>query len=435
MKNFIPIGITDFRNDNRVFGIRSTDRFGHIYVIGKTGTGKTTLLLNMVIADIEQGNGICVIDPHGDLSETLLNYIPKNRIEDVIYLNVTDTDYPISFNPIDTSDPSKHHLLASELIQSFKKIWFDSWGPRMEHVLRFSILTLLQYPGSTVLDIQSLLTNSFFRKRVLEAVKDQQLNAFWLGEFEKYPLALRTEIIAPILNKMGLFLANEPLRNILGQEKSSFHIGDAMNRKKIVICNLAKGSIGEDASSVLGAMIITAVQLAALARVSEEEQTRVPFFLYVDEMHSFVTLSFASLLSEVRKYKLGLFLTHQYLDQVPEQIQKAVLGNVGTLISFRIGTTDALRMEQECYPIFFQSDFIVLPKFAFYIKLQIDGATSKPFSATSLPMPRHTYAHKNEIIEHSRTTYAKKKEHVAYAIEKRQYLHQKPPEQLYLFQT
>jgi hypothetical protein len=400
------IGKTDWRNTNQIFGIKDKDRLSHIYCLGKTGTGKSTLLMNMAISDIERGNGICIIDPHGDIAENILDYIPRARINDVIYFNAADLENSIAFNPLDSIHISNHHLIASGLISTFKKIWSDSWGPRLEHILRFSILTLLHCPETTLLDIQPLLTNPFFKSKALNYVTDTSILNFWQNEFDKYTPQFRNEAISPILNKIGAFIASEPLRYIIGQKKTTFQMQDIIDNKKILICNLSKGVIGEETSCLMGAMILTAIQSAVLFRASYETMKRVPFYVYVDEMHSFLTLSFVDILAEARKYGLGLFLTHQYIQQLDEKIQSAIFGNVGTLITFRLGAEDAKQLEREFYPVFKESDFINLPRYSIYLKLMIDGATSKPFSAVAMPLPSITKSFADRIIKYSIDTYS-----------------------------
>jgi hypothetical protein len=404
------LGVTDFRNQHISFGIKNQDRLRHIYVIGKTGVGKSTLLLNMAISDIRRGNGLAVLDPHGDLAETILNYIPSDRINDVIYFNATDTAFPVGFNPLQSISKDQYNLVVSELISAFKNIWTDSWGPRLEYILRFSLLTLLEYPGATLLDIQPLLTNQAFRNNVLTYVTQMHVYAFWKTEFDKYLPSFRVEAITSILNKTGVFITSEVLKNIVGQKKSSIDIRTVLDEKKIVIINVAKGQVGEEASAILGSFLITAIQVAALSRSSLQEHQRTPFYLYIDEMHTFITLSFARMLSESRKYGLALFLTHQYLDQLPEQIRSAVFGNVGTLVSFRVGAEDAQILQKEMHPYLSESDFIQLPRFSMYLKLMIDGTASKPFSAQSLPLIAPKGIGKDELIRRSREQYAVPKE-------------------------
>ena len=419
MKDLTPLGITNFRNSKQPFGIHDTDRMGHIYVIGKTGVGKSTLLLNMAISDAEKGKGFCIIDPHGDIAETILHYIPQERIHEVIYFNPQDIEYPIGFNPLKGVHPNHHHLVAAGLISTFKKIWAESWGPRLEYILRFCLLTLLDYPDATLLDIQPLLTDPAFRNRVLSYTNNQHVLSFWKQEFEKYPPALKAEAITPILNKTGIFLSCIPLRNIVGQKTRSFNMQQVLDEGKILIANLSKGTIGEDASAILGSILVTSIQLAALYRVTQSEHERKPFYLYVDEMHSFVSLSFADILAEARKYRLSLFLTHQYIEQLHEKIRAAIFGNVGTFISFRIGATDAEYVAKEFTPSFDESDFVSLPKYHMYIKLMIDGATSKPFSAITLPPTSFNASYKNKIVIKSQQQFARSRELVEKSILKR----------------
>ncbi len=416
MSEITPIGITNFRNDKRAFGIKDEDRLNHIYVIGKTGTGKSTLLLNMAVSDIQKGNGVCLIDPHGDIAEKILDYIPTERVNDVIYFNPADEEYVTAFNPLQDIPKNQQHLVVAGLIATFKKIWIDSWGPRLEYILRYTLLTLLSYPDATLLDIQLLLTNYNFKKKVLSYCSDQYLTSFWYNEFDKYSPQLKSEAISPILNKTGLFVAITQLRNVIGQTTTSFKIAEVMNNKKILICNLAKGKLGEDATTVLGSMIVNAIQLTALSRASQDEQARIPFYLYVDEMHSFVSMSFADILAEARKYKLSLFLAHQYIEQIHEKIRYAIFGNVGTMIIFRVGADDAKHLAKEVHPVFLEEDLINLPKYSMYLKLMIDGATSKPFSATTLPLQQLQQINKYEIIKQSRMRYGKPKALVEYEI-------------------
>jgi hypothetical protein len=379
-----PIGITNFRNTNQRFGIKDKDRLQHIYVIGKSGTGKSTLLENMAISDIERGNGMCLIDPHGDIATDILNYIPKGRLNDLIYFNATDLDNPIAFNPLKGIHPKYHDLVASGLISTFRKIWIENWGPRLEYILRFTLLTLLYVPDATLLDIQPMLTDADFRKNALRYVTDEHILSFWWHEYDKYTPRLRAEAIAPILNKTGLFLTSNALRRIVGQKTSSFRLTQVLDKGKILIVNLSKGQIGEDASSLLGAMLVNSIQLAALHRASMPEHARRPFYLYIDECHSFVTLSFATILAEARKYGLSLFMAHQYIEQLDERIRAAIFGNVGTIISFRIGANDAEYLAKEFFPVFAQDDLVNLPRYHMYLKLMIDGGTSLPFSASSI---------------------------------------------------
>lgn len=358
----------------------------------------------MAISDIQKGKGCCVIDPHGDIAESLLDHVPKERIQDVIYFNAFDTDHPIAFNPLHNIAPEHRHIVASNLISTFKKIWADSWGPRLEYILHQSLLTLLCYPNATLLDIQLLLTNKVFREEILMYVTEPHLKMFWYSEYDKYPPTFRMEAISPILNKTGVFISNPILRNIVGQQ-GSIDMKDLVDSGNILLCNLSKGAIGEEISSLLGSMILSSLQQSVIRRNNQPEEQRKPFYCYVDECHSFITTAFVNVLAEARKYGLSLFLTHQYLDQLPEQIRSAIFGNVGTIISFQVGNEDAEQMAKEFHPVFKVSDFINLPKYSMYIKLAIDGVSSRGFSALSLPVASIQQSYKQEIIAHSRALF------------------------------
>ena len=397
--------VTNWRDKRVAFGIKKKDRAGHVYIIGKTGTGKSTLLKNMVVSDIKNNNGLAIIDPHGDLAEELLDFIPKERIDDVIYFNPADTEYPIAFNPLEKVAPDKRHLVVSGLISVFKKIWPEFWGPRLEHILRHSILTLLEYPNSSLLDLPRLLTDKDFRRIVLESVTHRQVRDFWFNEFEKYSAWLRSEAISPVLNKVGQFLTSEPLYNILGQRENTLDLRKVMDEGKILIVNLAKGKIGEDNSALLGAVLVTKIQLAALSRADMPELKRKPFYLYVDEFHNFITLSFPDILSEARKYGLNLTLAHQYIEQLDDKIRAGIFGNVGTIISFRVGAEDAKLLAREFYPVFEEADLINLPNYEICLKLMIDGVTSKPFSAETLGPQEKEKSYRKEIVKISRRKY------------------------------
>ena len=411
-QSITPIALTNWRDIRKKFGIKEKNRRGHMYIVGKTGTGKSSLLAQMAIADINQGNGLAIIDPHGDLAETLLSHIPKERINDVIYFNPSDSQYPIAFNPLAHVSLGSHYLVVSGLISVFKKIYSEFWGPRLEHILRYSFYTLLEYPHGTLLDVPTLLTNAEFRKHVLSFCTQDQIRTFWTNEFDKYSPHFRAEAIAPILNKMSQFLTNLPLRNIVGQVKNSFRFREIMDQGKILIVNLSKGKVGEDNSSLLGSMITTMIFLAAMSRANVSEDQRKPFYFYVDEFHNFMTLSFANILSEARKYGLNLVLAHQYVKQLPDQIRDAVFGNVGTMISFRVGVDDAHFLAKEFEPTFSINDLINLPNYNICIKLMIDGITSAPFSGVTLPLPSVLSSLKEEIVQCSRSQYAKTLSHI-----------------------
>ena len=401
---------TNFRNKRVKFGIKPDDRRRHIYAIGKTGMGKSTILENMFMDDVYSGSGACFVDPHGDTVERFLNYIPPERINDVIYFNPSDIDFPIAFNILESVDPSLQHIVASGLLGVFKKLWADSWGPRLEYVLRNAILALLDYPGSTLLGVLRIFNDKDYRKKVVEKVRDPVVKSFWLDEYERYPDKLKAEAIAPIQNKVGQFLANFLIRNIVGQVKSTIDMREAMDNGKLVLLNLSKGRIGEDTSALLGAMMITKIQLAAMSRVDTSEDDRRDFYLYVDEFQNFATESFATILSEARKYRLCLNLAHQYIEQLDERVSAAVFGNVGSILCFRVGAADAEFLVKEFEPVFTEQDIVNIKKYDLYLKLMIDGVASEPFSATGLP-PFYTYRPKmgnqEKVIRVSRERYAK----------------------------
>lgn len=405
---------TNFRNQERVFGIKTDDRTRHMYIIGKTGMGKTNLLENLVVQDIRNGHGVCYIDPHGDTAEKLLRAVPTNRINDVIYLNPADQNFPLAFNVMESVDPDYRHLVASGLIGVFKKIWADSWGPRLEYILRNAILALLEYPGSTLLGVTRILVDKKYREKVVDKVTDPVIRQFWVDEFPKWSDKVLQEVVSPIQNKVGQFLSSSLIRNIVGQTTSSFDIRNAMDTQKILIINLSKGRIGEDNGALLGAMMITKIQLAAMGRVDIAEEDRKDFYLYVDEFQNFATESFANILSEARKYRLNLILANQYITQIDEKVRDAIFGNAGTIISFRVGAMDAEFLEKEFMPVFVQNDIVNLPKYNIYLKLMIDGIAGDAFSAQVLPpiYIEDTAENEEKIIASSRERYASSKEEV-----------------------
>ncbi|MGV8131411.1 MAG: type IV secretory system conjugative DNA transfer family protein [Candidatus Pacearchaeota archaeon] len=379
------IGYTNWRQHNIRFGIHAQDRWQHIYCLGKTGMGKSTLLASMALQDIEHGNGVAILDPHGDVALSLMELVPDHRKADVVYFNAGDIDSPPAYNPLARALHEQNHLLASEIVSIFKKNWLESWGVRLEYILRYCVLTLLEYPGTTLLDIQPLLLDKVFRNRILSKVSDKTIISFWLTEFATYTPSQRNEAISSILNKSGAFGANTVIKGIIGQRSGSIDISAIVDQGKILIVNLSKGQIGEQACALLGSMLTTSLQMAAMRQARLAAFDRKPFYVFLDEAHSFLTPSFAQMLAECRKYKLGLFLTHQYLDQLTEDTKQAVLGNVGTLIAFRLGTKDARVFKDEYYPVFDTEDFVNLPQFHIYIKLSINGSTSRAFSATINP--------------------------------------------------
>ena len=414
MSNVTLFAKTDFRGTGKTFGIQRVDRRYHTYVIGKTGTGKTTLLLNVILSDIFSGEGLAVIDPHGDLAEAILDYIPKHRINDVVYFNPWDTEYPISLNILEDTGPEKRHVVVSGLISVFKRIWKDFWGPRLEHVFRNSILALLEYPEkTTLLGIQRMLSDPKYRERIVEKIDDPIVKVFWTKEFPGYHNRLQSEAMAPIQNKVGQFLTTPLIRNIVGQTRTRIDFREVMDEGKILICNLSKGRLGEENSSLLGSLIVTRLQLAAMERIDTPEDSRRDFYLYVDEFQNFVSTEiFSHILSEARKYRLNLTMAHQYLWQLDKDTMEAVFGNVGTMISFRIGARDAELLAELFRPVFTQDDFINLDRYMIYLRMAIDGKSSQPFSARTLP-PFRGYefqGNREKIIRSSRQRYSGKRE-------------------------
>ncbi|MDP3970287.1 MAG: type IV secretion system DNA-binding domain-containing protein [bacterium] len=410
-KDITVFAETNFRNMRRKFGIKPDDRRRHMYVVGKTGMGKSTLLENMIIDDIRKGRGVAVVDPHGDLAEQILAFIPKTRINDVIYFNPADTQYPVAFNILESVGDDYKHLVAYGLVGVFKKIWADSWGPRMEYILTNTILVLLDYPGSTLLGVMRVLVDKSYRKKVVAKVTDPVVKTFWADEFSNYSEKFRTEAIAPIQNKVGQFLSSSIIRNIVGQSKSTIEMRQIMDEQKILIMNLSKGRVGEENSALLGAMMITKLQIAAMSRVDIPEKDRIDFYLYVDEFQNFATDSFAGILSEARKYRLNLIMAHQYIEQLGDEVKYAVFGNVGTMLIFRIGANDALEIEPEFGPQFVAQDIVNLNKYNFIIRLMIDGIATEPFSAIGLPpVSSEEASSADKVIKVSRERYARPQE-------------------------
>jgi hypothetical protein len=412
-KEITPLGFHNYRgNREQKFGIKLDDRRRHVYVVGKTGVGKSTLLENMAIHDIQSGKGLAFIDPHGSSAEKLLDFIPEDRLDDVIYFDPSDMEHPIAFNPMEQVGTEFRHLVASGLMGVFKKIWVDAWSARMEYILNNTLLALLEYPGSTVLGVLRVFAEPEYRKKIVSNLKDPVIKAFWQNEFARYSQRLETEALAAIQNKVGQFVSNPLIRNILGQARSTINMREIMDSGKIFIANLSKGKIGEDNSALLGAMMIARMQLAAMSRADTPEEKLRDFFLYVDEFQNFATDSFANILSEARKYRLSLVLAHQYIGQLVTsegntKVRDAVFGNVGTLITFRIGAADAEFLEPEFMPEFTQQDLVNLAKANVYLKLMIDGVSSRPFSATTLMPPKlPLISHRDIIIANSQQKYS-----------------------------
>lgn len=371
---------TNFRNEGKVFGIRQADRLMHMYIIGKTGTGKSTLLMTMFMQDIYSGRGGCLIDPHGDLAEALIKMIPESRKCDVVYFDIPDPELNLRYNPFKRVQYEKRSLVASGIIEVFKKLWHENWGNKLEHILRFAILTLLDQPAANVADIHKLLLDRNFRKNAMTHIQNESVKDFWQKEFINYNMY----DLLPVLNKIGGMLAHPVIKRVLIENGEEVYLRRLMDEEKIIIVNLAKGQIGEDASHILGALFVSSINAAAFSRADIADESRKPFMLYLDEFHNFTTLSLVNMFSELRKFKVGLILAHQYIYQLDHEICKSILGNAGSIISFRIGVDDAQVISKEMASIFQIDDFINLPNYCIYLKLMVQGIPSKPFSAISL---------------------------------------------------
>ncbi|MGC9599107.1 MAG: type IV secretion system DNA-binding domain-containing protein [Minisyncoccia bacterium] len=389
-----------------VFGIKRYDRRRHLYIVGKSGVGKSKLLELLIRQDIAYGHGICLMDPHGDVIDAVIDFVPENRINDVVIIDPTDLSYPASFNPLQNVDPSFKHQLAQGLIEVMEKQFGANWTPRLEHVFRFSVLALLDYPHATMRGMISMLTDRNYRQKVVEYIEDDMVKRFWAIEFADWSEKFDTDAIIPLVNKLGQFLSDPLLRNIFGQKENKINLEELMEQKKLIFINLSKGRLGEENSSFLGAMFITKIKQAGMARASIPEKDRHDFYLYVDEFHNFVTETFENILTEARKYALCLTIAHQYMGQLIQRVQAAVLGNVGSLIIFRVGGEDAVHLKPEMAPIFDVKDMINLGTQEFFIKMTIDGESYDPFSAETLkvlPAPHRSF--RKEIVEQSRKKY------------------------------
>lgn len=411
------LGETTFRRHHQRFGLLPTDRLRHVWVIGKTGSGKSTLLSNLIMQDLARGNGLALLDPHGDLVETVLPFVPIRRHQEVLLFSPSDREWPVSFNIFRQGrrPHADQALLAAQLVAVFKKYWADSWGPRLEHILRNAILAVATDPRATLLFLYRFLTDHELREKVVEKLTDPVVRQFWVKEFPGYSKNLQSEAVAPALNKLGAFVASPIVRNIVGQERSRLNLIEFMNRRGVLLANLATGTIGEDGSHLLGALLLTALQLAAM----ERRRGGAPFYVYVDEFQNFTTDSIATMLSEARKFGLGLTLAHQYLDQLPESIRGAVLGNVGSMVVFRVGAQDALTLEPEFSPPFTAYDLQSLPRYHTAVKLIARGEQLAPFSARTLPAlsaPSDAIATTERIRAASRRRFSQKRTAVEAAI-------------------
>ena len=407
-ENISAFGLTNFRGINHQFGLTRRDRSRHVYIIGQTGAGKSGLLELLALSDVFYNQGYCIIDPHGDFAIDNLKFVPSARVNDVVYFNPADTAFPVAFNPLEVSDPAKKPNICSEVIGVLKRMFGDSWGPRLEHILRYTLLALLDRPSTTLLDISRMLTDKDFRKETLDYCHDVTVLQFWKHEFGQWNEKQVNESIAPVLNKVGAFTANPIIRNIIGQPKSSFDIRKIMDEGKILVVNLSKGLIGEDNAAILGAFLVTKVQLAAMSRSDiPDVKDRRPFYLYVDEFQNFATDSFAVILSEARKYGLNLTVANQYVAQMTESVRDAVFGNVGTTISFRVSADDAPVLVKQFEPTFEASDLLQLNNRHFIISMIINGEKVPAFSATTLSIPDSPSDNFDAIIEASREAYAR----------------------------
>lgn len=409
LKEFTPqelsvYGVTNFRGDNQVFGSLRKDRGRHIYVLGQTGVGKTKILELMCLSDIFYDEGFAVIDPHGDFALNMLSFIPERRIKDVVYFNPADSEHPIGFNPLEVTDPAFKTQTSSELVGVMKRL-FDSWGPRLEYILRYTILALLDYPNSTILDITRMLTEKKFRDAVISYIDDPVVKTFWTTEFASWENKFASEAVAPVLNKVGAFTANPMIRNIVGQPKSTFNIRKLMDEGKILIMNLSRGLVGEDNAAILGSMMVTKIQLATMSRADIPEDQRRPFYLYVDEFQNFATDSFAVILSEARKYQLCLTVANQYISQMQETVRDAVFGNVGSIISFRVSPDDSSFLQKYFEPQFMAADIIQMQNRSFIATMIINGEKAPAFSGNTLAMPKSQADHTALIIEHTRSSF------------------------------
>jgi hypothetical protein len=406
------IGKVDFRNKQLTFGIKEKDRTRHTYIIGKTGMGKSTLLENLAIQDINNGEGICVIDPHGSMAEKLLDHIPESRVKDVIYFAPFDSEHPIGLNVLEKVSPDKRHLVANGIMAAFKKLFKDQFSARMEYILNNIILALLENENQSLLGVNRMLTDKEYRKFIVSNVTDPTVRDFWLVEYASYTDRFAAEAAPAIQNKVGQFVANPLIRNIIGQKKTSFDLRDVMDSKKILIVNLSKGKVGEGNANLIGSLLITKIYLAAMSRADVgpyELEKLPPFYFYVDEFQNFANESFASILSEARKYNLALTVAHQYVEQMEDEVKAAVFGNVGTMIAFRVGATDAEIFEKEFAPYFILDDIVNLSAYQVYLRLMIDGVGSKPFSAHTLdPIARPPHSYAQAVIASSQLLYGRK---------------------------
>lgn len=418
-KDLSLFGVTNYRNDDKKFGILRVDRSKHLYVVGKTGSGKTKLLELLIISDIQAGEGCCFLDPHGDSADEILKYVPESRIKDVVYINPTDRDFPVGFNPLEpTQDYEARHRLAYFFVSIFKKEFVATWNARMEHLIRFIVLALLETPDSNILGIERMLSDTGFRQRVIRQIQDPVVKSFWANEYGTWAERYANDAVVPILNKVGQFISNPVMRNMVGQTRNVLDFEAFMNEGRIVIINMSKGKLGEENIGLLGSMFITRIQQAALGRSNTREQDRRPFYFYVDEFQNFANDALSSILSEARKYKLCMTVAHQYIAQLPQAVKDATFGNVGSLIAFSVGGDDASYLTKELLPAFAPEDLINLDNRDMYLKILVNGKITPPFSARTIDMPKPGVDSTRDILNNSRMTYGKNRIEVEREIEK-----------------
>ena len=391
-----------FKNRDLIFGIKDEDRRRHLWAIGKTGTGKSTLIANMAIDDMKKGRGVAIIDPHGDLSDIILNYVPANRMNDVVYFNPIDRDRPVRLNILEVKNPAQRELIVSGIVAIFNKLYGHSWGPRLEYILRNTLLALSEIPNMTLVEVPRLLTDREFRRNAMTKVNDPVIKRYFENEFDKMPEKMLQESISPILNKVGQFISSPLIRAIIERPQSSIDMESIMNEGKILIANLSQGKLGEDNAALIGAMLITKFQLAAMNRVDRREDERRDFYLYVDEFQNFATESFIKILSEARKYKLNLTLANQYMAQIPLEVQKAILGNAGSIISFTIGADDARIIMKEFGDVFTDKDLVNLENYQIAVRLMVESMSGRAFVARTLPLPSSRNENRDKVIRVSR---------------------------------
>jgi hypothetical protein len=404
-KDVSAFGVTNYHNNFIPFGIRRSDRRRHLYTVGKSGSGKSKMLELLINDDIQTGQGFAVLDPHGDLIDAVLRYIPEHRIKDVVILDPADIDFPIAFNPLEGVDEEFKMQVTIGFLQIFKKLFGSNWSDRLEHVLRYTTLALLDSPNTTVLSILKMLTDKNYRQKIVARIQDSVVKNFWVSEFAAWSEKFDADAITPLLNKVGQFVATNMIRNMIGQPKTKFDIREIMDNRKILLVKVSKGLLGEENASLIGSMFITKLYQAAMSRADIPEDQRVDFYLYVDEFQNFATDTFAEILSEARKYRLNLTLAHQYMGQLSDTVRKTVFGNVGSMISFRVGAEDAAILSAEYNPVFNERDIINLGVREFYTKMSVNGELREPFSGFTLDAPQIVHDYTKEIIDWSRSQY------------------------------